>query len=204
MIHLYWGHGRPLLPWLPLYLRQLHNGDKTPRHHRRSRRGGIEVFEWDETKLPFKLRALCDRAMPLVPRQYGWRHRANIVRAWMLREHGGVWLDYDAIPLAPIVDLWPRPWAMEAGRGKLCSCGLGFDAGDPILDALIEHIERSIGQGLPPRTSPLASGEQLLQSVGGGAINLHSLRFDSRGNVVDPTSPLIHLWGHRVPPPGEA
>lgn len=176
MIHRYWTGPAPATePWVGWVVRGLH----------------ADVRDWSDATLPAELHRFLDQMGGRVRAQDTLRHRANIVRLWLLREFGGVWLDHDVVPLRRLDDD-ERPFAAAHG-GTLCNCAMGFDQGDPLLTDALDLI------GAAPRSrdalSPVVSGELLLGDLWSRRVEWRQLPFDALGRATRGAEPwALHLF----------
>jgi len=123
------------------------------------------------------------------------RHVANIVRWFLLRDHGGVWADADVTPLQPLGERLTseQPWC--AAFGDLPT---PFMCGGPAGHSLWARtlIAALTGRG----TSPIASGGRLLaRTANPGELRLDPAALfsahDSRGREL-PLVPDGRLTDH--------
>lgn len=120
MIHRYWTGSRP--PDGPTYWPS-------------------EEYRWTDDDIPAELEEWISARRGVVPDDDLGRHRANLVRWWLLWHHGGTWLDYDitvvdwqALPADPWVSSWdgqPEPGAAS------------FPAHHPLVGAILTFLNRS-------------------------------------------------------------
>ena len=174
MIHRYWHGDRPppAEPWLANLITTLHPNDG--------------LIDWTDQLLPDELVArVDDDVLGDDP-----RHRANIVRWWLLARHGGTWLDHDVIPLRPLP---AGTWTASLARDRT-ACAVALPAGHLLADAMLQAIAdrpRPYGRVVD------ISGDRLLARVAAGWRNLdrHRLPFDAVGNPVTGAEPwALHLW----------
>lgn len=143
VVHRYWhGSASKLNNWTGKALRFL----------------GHKVETWNDETLPKECLFFADKHMHLVESRT-LRHRANLVRWWLLAEYGGWWADYDLIPLRSFTTL-PFP-ATASHDGVRCTSWLAFPAQHSVPLAMLEVIKSSSGVG----ASPDMSGERLLQQI---------------------------------------
>lgn len=78
--------------------------------------------------------------------------RADLVRAWLLYTHGGIWLDSDVICLAPF-DWQPekfdlicvrKPHTKAHGAGGIVACPWGCRAGSPLAERILSGVKVAI------------------------------------------------------------
>lgn len=158
---------------------------------RRVRSLGHDLYDWTDDTLPVAVVEWLDAGSDQVVAADRLRHRANMVRLWLLNEHGGVWVDHDVIPFIDLGTL-PRPFA-ASHNGTLCNCVLGFDAGHPMIrqaldiGAVMPHDRR--GQSVS------VSGERLLEHVRTPDVTLFPLPFDKLGRWQNPESVWVdHVY----------
>lgn len=113
---------------------------------------GLDVQDWDDATLPRAVREQVDALSGCVPDRWAPRHRANVARLALLHEHGGIWLDHDAMLLR--VPDWQPGWVAWA-NGRYCTALMGFEAGDPRLALALAGVHEA-------PTTPEASGERML------------------------------------------
>jgi hypothetical protein len=179
VIHRYWsGRAQPPNPWLHNLVWQVHGR-------------AVPVVDWTDEQLPAEVVAWLDSHRLEVRPPDRLRHRANMVRWWLLRAHGGVWLDHDVVPLAPVLDL-PRPWSAALSSSRV-GCAIGLDAGDLFAETMLSAMPCVPGVG---RSSLDVSGDRLLCTLAPGRMERVPLLFDGQGNINDPAAPLVHLWAH--------
>jgi hypothetical protein len=171
-VHRYWGPGSAPYPWIGRVVRALHPA----------------VMDWTDATLPASTAGWLDSHAAQVPPADRYRHRANLVRLWLLFKHGGIWLDMDFVPFGPL-ESFPRPWA--AAHGGLCNCAMGFDAGDPLLAEALAMAEAAPDGG--PETK--VAGEEALWALWRDRVTLRQLPFDSAGVAIpDSTRWGVHLF----------
>jgi len=156
--------------------------------------GEVEVVDWTDHKLPGELLRLCDTADRLVVSSDRWRHRANIVRWWLLREHGGIWLDHDVVPLSRVDQLAER-WT-AAARNYRVTCALGFPKGDPLPIRMLARLDVFLEAMNPPMHSATVVGSRALDDLVDPGVEAINLLVDGHGDLVNARSPLLHLWAH--------
>ena len=164
MIHRYW-HGGQLPatePWVGSTLR-----------------GMGPVTDWTDDTLPPEVVAWLDAHAAQVRPTDALRHRANLVRWWILSELGGVWCDHDVIAFQPL-DQLPRPFC-AAHAGSPCTSVLGFDVGHRVPLVMLDAIAAAplVGQF----RSRDVSGERALRWVIISDVELRPLPFDSLGRA---------------------
>jgi len=141
------------------------------------------------------------------------RHRSNVARLEVLREHGGLWLDNDVVPLVNLLDHAPA-YTAAFGRSRE-GCVMRFPAGHPFLVEAVARVgvawtRRDFdGPGAArPGPLPRPGGLTLRRSVEvSGAMLLSSVRaaagrepgcipFDAVGRptVFDGPPLAVHLW----------
>lgn len=106
---------------------------------------------WHDTDLPDALASWCDERMGQVCGIDAPRHRSNMVRWWLLLEHGGLWLDHDALLHQ---DPPEGPW-VASHRGHACAAAIHLPPGHELAWAMLHHIDHQ-----PPsdRPCPQVSG----------------------------------------------
>lgn len=162
MIHRYWSGPAPSTePWIGNTLRQF---------------GSLK--DWTDRTLPASVVAWLDEHAGQVRAEDALRHRANLVRWWILSEHGGVWVDHDVIAFEDLSAL-RRPFC-AAHSGTPCTSVLGFDPGHPVPLAALEAIN-SAPLVAERATSPAVSGERLLARILTPDVQMQPLPFDSNG-----------------------
>lgn len=103
------------------------------------------VIDWTPVTLPYWITDLIASSAQLVPAHRRAVHASNVARVGLLWQFGGWWADHDLEPLGvPWTDL---PWPATAAHrnGSRCNAWLGFPAGHPalelVLDAIAERTE---------------------------------------------------------------
>lgn len=119
---------------------------------------GHDVENWRDETLPPECLAFADEHTWLCPGSL--RHRANLVRLWLLATYGGWWADHDLIVLRPFDEL-PFP-ATASHRGTRCNCWMAFPPAHPVVLACISEIRARKEPGLSSRE---VSGEALLDRI---------------------------------------
>lgn len=132
---------------------------------------GLDVHDWTDEQLPAWLDGLATATAPFVTGDRQVQHRANVVRAGLLWDHGGMWADHDLEPLADLTRLPDRATAAHADRSR-CSCWLAYPAGHPDVGLVLDAIAAI---GPPVRRAVEQSGEQLW------------------GRLLDPSVPAVQL-----------
>lgn len=184
MLHRFWeGPPNPSSAWQHTLLSELNPFD--------------EVVDWSPTTLPTGLQDLLGHCSDMVRPEDEVRHRANIIRLWLLNEFGGWWVDHDLIPLRPF-DSLPFPATAAHGRTR-CSCWLAFPAGHPLLWQALNSATNA------PRSSTASSievsGEHLITRLTDGRFK-HvpgiQLPIDGHGHPIEGAEPwAVHLYNHR-------
>jgi hypothetical protein len=145
-----------------------------------------EVLDWTFDTLPPKLVKLLD------PNDSP-RHISNVVRYWLLHEYGGLWLDYDLIPLKSLTGA-PQPWT-AALHGRREGCAMWFPSPrHPMMADLIAAALTSTHTYTPHR-----SGAHLLERVGRRHIDVklesRVLPIDAKGRRTFKEEVwAVHLW----------
>lgn len=114
------------------------------------------------------------------------RHVSNVVRWNLLYDFGGIYFDWDVIPRAKLEGFW------IAAHGRVCTCAISVP--EP-KNKVVERILDAIHSSPSAPTSVEASGEALVDKL--WPYERIQLAFDSAGRLIDPSSPLIHVW-HKV------
>lgn len=175
MIHRYWtGDATPPLdPWALDVL------CSTQQH--------AEVTDWTDETLPQALVELLDTVNDQVRPEDVPRHRANVVRLWLLHQYGGWWTDHDFIPLVSYETL-PFPATAAHRGGERCGCWVGFPAGHPALALGLKIIATA-----PPSNerSRDVSGDGFLNRIAGDDVVRMKLYIDVDGRMNDGATP----WG---------
>lgn len=126
---------------------------------------GHEVRLWTEAdidQLGLVNRELYDRAPELCPERYVPRFRSNLVRYEILHRHGGVYVDCDMVPLAPLPEVDASAWACwEQDRIWIGNSVLASAPGHPFFAALIDGAAASVA-ARPGERSPITTGPQYL------------------------------------------
>lgn len=125
------------------------------------------------------------------------RHRSNVARLEVLREHGGLWLDNDVVPLVNLLDHAPA-YTAALGRSRE-GCVMRFPAGHPFLVEAVARVGVAWTRrpGPLPRRSVEVSGAMLLSSVRAAAGREPGcIPFDAVGRptVFDGPPLAVHLW----------
>ena len=134
-------------------------------------------------------------AAPVVAPADALRHRANVVRLWVLHERGGWWADSDLLPVRPFYELPSPATAGHAGRGR-CSCWLAFPAGHPVLAAALNYVADA-----PPSTTAASrevSGEALLDDLCGSDVARLDLPWDAVGQRTGGELWADHLFANHT------
>lgn len=140
LIHRYWYGDLPTNPWIKTAVESIN------KQH---------LLDWDDSKLPENVVAWLDEHKDDVAPENISRHRANMVRLWLLNRYGGWWLDHDVIPLKPFSEL-PFP-AIAAHKTSICTCVMGFPAEHPLIKLVLNNLKKNA-------KSTKASGEFLVNS----------------------------------------
>jgi len=179
MLHRYWtGASLPdTEPWVGWVIEKMHPD--------------LMLHDWTDDHLSDEIVGWLDGAAVQVKEEDRPRHRANMVRWWLLREYGGIWLDYDIIPLAPL----PVDRRMCATPGSLpSSCVIGLPApNDPLADKMLTAIQGAGPQSDRPSVE-VSGDKQLMRVAQHEGLHLLPMRFGLHGDVANATSPLLHLW----------
>jgi hypothetical protein len=133
--------------------------------------------------------------------------RSDILRAWLLYRHGGIWIDADAIvwrDLRPIgKHLRRHDFVAYRGRGMgLCSALIAARRGSPLAAAYWQAVCRRVANG--GRLAELSIGPRLLKQTI-AQLKGHRLKL-LRPGLVHPIPPRrsARLWREPewTPPPG--
>lgn len=147
--------------------------------------------DWADETLPVELTRFLAECEDRVAPDHLVRHRANIVRLWVLREFGGVWLDHDVIPLIPLEDVPPRA---TASHGVRCNCAMFFPIGDQCLTVALDRIRTAPPN--PEGKSIEVSGELLLEDVCDRGVVRLQLPYAPDGSPIEGASRwAVHLYG---------
>lgn len=150
IVHRYWAgdEAEPFGPWGTDVLRN------TQSH--------AQIIDWTEDLLPPALIDLADACMDQVKSVDAVRHRANIIRYWLLNQYGGWWVDHDLVPLVSFESL-PFPAIAAHGNGEACGCWLAF----PERHAFLARALDAITLAPPSHTarSCEVSGSQLIDRL---------------------------------------
>lgn len=118
------------------------------------------VINWSDGTLPEECLEEVARAEGKVRPEDAIRHRCNVIRWWLLYNHGGYTVHHDIIPLVPL-DTLPFPMT-GAHFNSRCTSFLAYPAGHPIPLRMLEEIRRAPHGDAP---SPEVSGELKLTQV---------------------------------------
>lgn len=177
MIHRYWT-GDPVSEWSGKAIRSLH--------------ADVEVRDWTDDTLPRALVEWLDQHNDDVIAGDRLRHRANLVRYWLLNEYGGWWVDHDVVLLERLNSL---PYPMAAAHHTLCTCVLGLPAGHVMLTEALRRInEARPSQG----RSMDVSGERFLDRLRTPDVTLLPLAYDSLGGHLGGTW-AVHFYHSKSP-----
>lgn len=175
MIHRYWaGVARPSHQFTSSVLRRVHPE--------------FDIRDWTDGDLPKPLMKILEASTHKVRPEFAMRHRANVVRLWVLREYGGWWVDHDFLALTPFDEL-PFPATAQHADGTRCNCWLAFPPNHWLLEQALDHICEF--EPHQPRSSMEMSGEGLLTKLADSTISAIRLPLEVDGTRVLGTS----LWG---------
>lgn len=180
MIHRYWTTGGddtspPLEPWLRDRIRHVY---------------GEEPTDWTDASLDPDIRLLADECADGVQYRDRLRHRSNIVRLALLRKYGGIWMDYDFIPIMDMSGLITPALAAHDG-GWACNCFMSFPAHHPMLDVALACATRHNDEW----ASEHVSGERMLEMLSRDYdVNKLLLPFDFDGRANKGSM----MWGVHV------
>jgi hypothetical protein len=156
MIHRYW-HGPPADEWTGKCLRSIHPD--------------MQVTDWTDELLPEQVVDWLYEHQHDVREADYFRHRANMVRLWLLNEYGGWWVDHDVLLLQPLTTL---PYPMVAAHGTMaCNSVMGLPAGHPLLAEMLTVADAA--QPSDAR-SPDVCGERVLDRLRHDHPDVHLLR----------------------------
>lgn len=149
MIHRYW-YGDSPPQWTGKALRSLHSD--------------LEVRDWSDEDLPLDVVRWLDSHSDQVRAKDFARHRANMVRFYLLNRYGGWWVDHDVVMLQRL-DESPSP-LVASHDGFPCLSVMGFSQDHPILGQMLERIEEANSSPYYPSSaiSGSSSFSFLLQS----------------------------------------
>lgn len=126
------------------------------------------------------------------------RHNANIARYHLLWWYGGLWMDHDVIPLAPLT--LPEPYTAAVG-GVRTGCVLNFPMqAHPMLEEIVRLIRDDPALPIPDR-----SGQTLIDVVGRRHPEVRMeprvIPFDRNGKIqpLDGTPLAVHGWSSSFP-----
>lgn len=139
-----------------------------------------ELHDWTRDDLPDKLLTLLDELDVNVRHEDIPRHHANIVRWWLLREYGGIWLDHDILPLRNLSSP-TRDYTAAVGNERV-SCVLSFVRSD-LVNKIFDTICNNARNCPPDSTSMEASGDRVLNRFLNPSIWARQLPFRSDGKV---------------------
>lgn len=118
------------------------------------------------------------------------RHMSHLVRWHLLHDHGGVWVDCDTEPIAPIDDVLTPGTPFCSSLSGPRPTVIGGPPGHPLWTGLIQASSRHTSQ---PVTSPTLSGAHVL----GPLVGQHpDVRVMESGMFFD-----RHVDGRDVPAP---
>lgn len=112
---------------------------------------------WHDSDLPKEIKKWCDSRSSQTKAIDYPRHRANMVRWWLLAKHGGLWLDHDATLHGPV----PKP-CFVGFRGQATSAVIHLTANHQLAWAMLDHIEK---QPSSDKGCPNVSGDNVLDSL---------------------------------------
>lgn len=166
-VHRYWASLMlpPSEPWRGNVVRALHD----------------DVIDWFDDLLPAECLAWVESRMDLVNEANRLRHRGNLVRWWLLREMGGVWLDYDVTPLTDLTQL-RRPFIgglVSDGVEHAVSCVVGLPRGHRLACDMVDAINAA---PVSQRRSPEVSGDDMVAVFRKG-IRIEPMPFDAAGRL---------------------
>lgn len=134
-----------------------------PARYRAFRQGWLELHPdwrhvlWTDANLPvLRNQRLYDR--PPCPAINVGQFRADLLRYEILHDHGGVYIDMDTEPVAPLDQLLDEPhgcWAVRQDDRLIANGMLGATAGHPVMRQLVKGIPGSVNRrrGRKPRQS---------------------------------------------------
>lgn len=140
----------------------------------------LNAREWNDDSVPLEALDLAHKTVHLVDPRDSYRHRANIVRLYLLYFYGGMWADYDMEFVGSLTDL-PSVATAAHRPGVRCNCWMAFPAGHQALEQALEAIAALPEQ--PPRRSPFVSGENLLSRLWGSEVAEVLVYVDIDGRV---------------------
>jgi len=139
---------------------------------------------WHDGDLPYSIAAWVDAREAQVRPSDVPRHRSNMVRWWLLLEHGGLWLDHDA----RLHDDPPDGnWVAAANPFHACAAAIQLLPRHPLAYAMLDHIARQ-----PPstRTAPQVSGAHPLTNLA----RHHNVRLEPIPGPGRPPTWISHDW----------
>lgn len=143
----------------------------------------IDGPAWHDSDLPADIAAWCDSRMGQVLDLDGPRHRSNMVRWWLLAEHGGLWLDHDAVLHGtPPVGAWVGALGQHA-----CAAAIALPPDHPLAWAMLHEIDQ---QPVSDRPCPQVSGSYLLTRLA----NQLGVRFEQIPGPGQPATWISHEW----------
>lgn len=119
------------------------------------------VINWSDGSLPKECLEEVAQAEGKVRPVDAIRHRCNVIRWWLLANHGGYTVHHDFIPLVPL-DTLPYP-ATAAHPSLRCTSFLAYPVGHPIPLRMLEEVRQA-----PPSntaSAPEVSGEIRLTQI---------------------------------------
>lgn len=146
-----------------------------------------EVVDWTDETLPDGVRSELDELGGMVPEQDLPRHRANIVRWWLLDEYGGTWLDHDVLPLRR---LDRGPDVTGAIGSMRCSCVVRLTAHHDLARRMLDEI-RQAPEG---DSAPAVSGDHLLTRLCPTDMGKLHMPHTAVGRLRLTPTWGIHLW----------
>jgi hypothetical protein len=114
----------------------------------------VDGHVWHDDDIPEPLTRWLNARERLCPGDR--RHRANMVRWWLLWAHGGLWLDHDATLTGPV----PRGDWVTSVSGHVDACVVQLGAGHPLAGAMLDYLQTRT----TPGTAPQVSGSRRLQA----------------------------------------
>lgn len=149
LVHRYWtGAPHPLVDQTRNALRAVTNG---------------EIIEWSDETLPEECLAEVAAGQGKVVPRDAIRHRANIIRWWLLLNYGGYTIHHDMFLISPLNAL---PFPVTASHDRLrCTAFMGLPAGTDIARFALEAIRQAPVSDTA--RAPAVSGERLLTHLAG-------------------------------------
>jgi hypothetical protein len=119
-----------------------------------------ELHDWHDDEVPDEIMRWCRRRWDAARYADLPRHQANMVRWWLLWEHGGTWLDHDVILHARMpAGEWVGKHHRLSGEEMGCASMISLPPKHELMRRMLDHCQTIASSNLP---CPRVSGSMIL------------------------------------------